>query len=109
MLQGTYTPGNHRTWGFFSTFIYIAFFFFVDGSESSGNDFYLNDNLEETLKSSQVIRSILLCIYMIKYLEYKIIVETYKNIVVLNIWLALSMLNSLFYSSLLFLVFTICE
>uniref|UniRef100_K1Q2I8 Uncharacterized protein n=1 Tax=Magallana gigas TaxID=29159 RepID=K1Q2I8_MAGGI len=25
----------------------------TDGSESSGTDFYLNDNLEETLKSSQ--------------------------------------------------------
>lgn len=87
MLQGTYIhQGIIELEAFFSTFIYIAFFF-VDGSESSGNDFYLNDNLEETLKSSQVIRSInfAVCIYMIKYLEYKIMVETYKNIVVLNI------------------------
>lgn len=82
MLQGTYIhQGIIELEAFFNFYLYC--FFFVDGSESSGNDFYLNDNLEETLKSSQVIRSILLCIYMIKYLEYKIIVETYKNIVVL--------------------------
>lgn len=36
---------------FFNFYLYLLFV--VDGSESSGGDFYLNDNLE-TLKSSQV-------------------------------------------------------
>lgn len=84
MLQGTHIHQGIIELEAFFQLLFILLFF-VDGSESSGNDFYLNDNLEETLKSSQVhvIRSILLCIYMIKNLEYKIIVETYKNIVVL--------------------------